>query len=125
MQAELDALRLLLAKEHSFSPDRRYLTVGHDQMIPLLIIFNEYFMLYTSHRSVESKRLARLLIASYICEANFRTFYEMTVWQISTITNFLTTLNEEESGKAYEFLKYVENEAQVSGVQQTKITLQQ
>lgn len=116
MQKELDALRLLLGKEHTFSPERRYLTIGHDQMVPLLIIFNEYFMKYTFHRTQESKRIVRLMMVSYICEANFSSFYQMTVWQVSTITNFLSVLNEEEDGKAYRFLEFVENEAQISGI---------
>ena len=110
MQTELDALRLLLAKEHSFSPERRYLSAGHDQMVPLLIYFNTYFVTYHRGMSQESKKRIRLDIVNKICESNITSFYQMTSWQLSTITNFLETLNTEHEGKANEFLDFVANE---------------
>jgi hypothetical protein len=112
MQNELDALRLLLSKEHTFSPERRYLRVGHEQMIPLLIFFNDFFIQYGySKYSPERKRDKRLRMASLICEANFSTFYDLTAWQLQTITKYLFDLNEEEYGKAYKFLKFIEENA--------------
>ena len=111
MQTELDALRLILAKEHSFSPDRRYLRVSHDQMVPLLIMMNEYFLSKPNFMTMNRKRFVRLSIMSKICEANFNSFYEMTFWQISSITNYLSNLEEEEHGKSKDFLKFVEESA--------------
>ena len=107
MQTELDALRLILAKEHSFSPKMRYLSPDHEAMVPLLIYFGEYFK-QKERMSQEEKRAIRLKIINNICESSYESFYQMTSWQLSAITNFLKDLEEEQHGKAYQFLEYVE-----------------
>jgi len=110
MQTELDALRLMLAKEHSFSSKFRYLSPNHEAMVPLLIYFGEYFK-QKGRMSQDEKRAIRLKIVNAICESSYESFYQMTSWQLSTITNFLKDLNEERDGKAYQFLEYVETNA--------------
>ena len=80
MQTELDALRLILAKEHSFSSKMRYLSPDHDTMVPLLIYFGEYFK-QKERMSQEEKRAIRLKIINNICESSYESFYQMTSWQ--------------------------------------------
>lgn len=108
MQTELDALRLILAKEHSFSPKMRYLSPGHEAMVPLLIWLSAYFRQQGRQISQPEQREIRLRMVSFICETPIDSFYDMTSWQISSITNFLKDLEEEEYGKANRFLNFVE-----------------
>lgn len=108
MQTELDALRLILAKEHSFSPKMRYLTPSHESMVPLLIWFSAFFRQREVPVIQQEQREYRLRMVNFICESSAGTFYDLTSWQISSITNFLNTLEEEEHGKANRFLNFVE-----------------
>ena len=109
MQTELDALRLILAKEHSFTPERRYLRIGHPDMIPLLIHFGTYFQSKNRYYNQHQKDFLRHQIVSCIIEKQINSFYELTYWQVVSISKFLSNLNEEENGKGSEFLNYVES----------------
>ena len=108
MQTELDALRLILAKEHSFSPKMRYLSPSHESMVPLLIWLSAYFKQKEARMFPPEQREARLRMINFICETSVESFYDMTSWQISAITNFLKDIEEEEYGKANRFLDFVE-----------------
>lgn len=108
MQTEIDALRLLLAKEHSFQPKMRYLSPSHEAMVPLLIWFSAYFRQKEDRIPQADQKEIRLRMVNFICESSIDSFYNMTSWQISTITNFLKTLEEEEYGKANKFLSFIE-----------------
>jgi hypothetical protein len=111
MQIELDALRLMLAKEDSFSPERRYLRVGHSDMIPLLIYFQNFFQAKNRYLNQHQKDFIRHQITGYIIEKQIDSFYDLTYYQTVTIAKYLQSLNEESHGKATEFLEYLEGEA--------------
>lgn len=109
MKTELDALRLIIAKEHSFPEHLKYQKPVHENMVPLLIFIQGY----QNENGVpaEARREERLAMMGFICETIFSSFYEMTEWQIRSITNFVSDLEEEEHGKGRRFLEYVASES--------------
>jgi hypothetical protein len=109
MQVELDALRLILAKEHSFTPERRYLHVGHSDMVPLLIQFGNFFQSKNKYYNQHQKDFLRHQIVGFIIEKPINSFYDLTYWQTVSISKFISNLNEENYGKGSEFLSYVES----------------
>lgn len=107
MNVDLDALRLIIAKEHSFSPRQRYLEPSHEAMVPLLIAFTDYFKYIDSTLSLAEKRELRLKAMGIICQKDVSSFYDLTSWEVSSIANFLKGLNDEEENKASRFIDFV------------------
>ena len=108
METDLQALQIILEKEHSFNPERRYIRIGHADMVPLLISFDKYFLSKSCHMSQDKKKQVRLKIVGYICGKQISSFYDLTYWQTVSISQYLFKLEEEENGKGQRFLEYVE-----------------
>ena len=111
MKVELDALRLIIAKEHSFTSKMRYLDPGHEAMVPLLISFTEYFKSLEEPLTQDEKREIRLSAIGNVVQRPIESFYNLTSWELSSITNFLKELNEEQDDKANKFIEYLSNGA--------------
>lgn len=111
MQIELDALRLMLAKEDTFSPERRYLRVGHSDMIPLLIQFQAFFQRKNRYLNQHQKDFIRHQLVGFIVEKQIDSFYDLTYYQTVTISKYLQSLDEEDNGKGSEFLEFIESVA--------------
>lgn len=107
MKTALDALRLILAKEHSFDPRMRYLQPNHDSMVPLLIMFSEYFKYVETSLTQDERREIRLAVMSTIVQRPVESFYTLTSWEISATANFIKELNDEEANKGNRFIEYV------------------
>ena len=84
-KTELDALRIQLDQEHSL--DVKYLVPSHTNIKPIQIIFGEFLKDKDLH--VSERRDIRLSILSLFVEKNVSTTYDLTVYQCSTIANFL------------------------------------
>ncbi len=100
-QTELEALRTLLGREASL--DVKYIPVNHESAVPLLAMFGQYFQ-YVGIKN-KLRRDLRLAMLSLWLNKKVGSSYDLTVYQCSTIVDFLEyTVGKSFGGRAIDFL---------------------
>lgn len=84
--AELASLRMLMAREDHFSPDKRYRPTWLEQLRPLVIYLEDFLR----EQGVEwrDRRNRRLAILSFIVGEKLDSTYGLTTYQCSTLLDY-------------------------------------
>ena len=106
---ELDALRDLINQEHSL--DTKYIPARYENIQPVQILFSKF--LKGKPFDTKEKREIRLKILSLWVENEVTSTYDLTIYQCSTIVDFLDFDLEGIGERAARFL--TDSQAQVEG----------
>lgn len=106
--SEIDSLRTRILAEHNLEYGR-FIRARHSQFLPLIIIIDDYLRRKYGLLNKTTRQMRLDMVAYWIGEP-IRSFYDLTVYQCSTIINFLHGKEQETAcGGADQILDFTQD----------------